>query len=63
MNGATKIVTLDNLKYYYELQMKATKALIELYHEGTTNCPNCGAPINDKECPFCGTNFMKWYKK
>lgn len=21
------------------------------------NCPNCGAPIRDIECPFCGTVF------
>lgn len=21
------------------------------------NCPNCGAPIRDTECPYCGTLF------
>ena len=21
------------------------------------NCPNCGAPIRDVECPYCGTLF------
>ena len=24
-----------------------------------TNCPNCGAPIEDGKCPYCGTSFMK----
>lgn len=19
------------------------------------NCPNCGAPVNGRECPYCGT--------
>lgn len=22
------------------------------------NCPNCGAPIRDVECPYCGTIFF-----
>lgn len=22
-----------------------------------TNCPNCGAPINEVVCPYCGTVF------
>ena len=22
-----------------------------------TNCPNCGAPINQTICPYCGTAF------
>lgn len=22
------------------------------------NCPNCGAPINDEQCPYCGTAFV-----
>ena len=57
-----KYLTLEGLKYYHELTMKSMKALIELYHEGTTSCPNCGAPIHGEECPYCGTNFMKWYE-
>lgn len=57
-----KMVDLEALKYYHELNMKATKALIELYHEGATNCVNCGAPIQSEKCPYCGTNFMKWYE-
>ena len=24
-----------------------------------TNCPNCGAPIEDGKCPYCGTSFIK----
>ena len=24
-----------------------------------TNCPNCGAPIEDGKCPYCGTKFLK----
>ena len=62
MSSVIKYVTLENLKYYHELQMKSIKALIELYHEGTTNCPNCGAAIHGEECAYCGTNFMKWYE-
>lgn len=23
------------------------------------NCPNCGAPIQEDECPYCGTAFTK----
>lgn len=22
------------------------------------NCPNCGAPITEERCPFCGTVFL-----
>ena len=22
-----------------------------------TNCPNCGAPITDTKCPYCGTIY------
>lgn len=25
---------------------------------GSLNCPNCGAPINEERCPFCGTLFI-----
>lgn len=24
------------------------------------NCPNCGAPISDDICPYCGTAFLDW---
>ena len=24
---------------------------------GKLNCPNCGAPITDTTCPFCGSVF------
>lgn len=23
-----------------------------------TNCPNCGAPIQGSQCPYCGTVFL-----
>lgn len=23
-----------------------------------TNCPNCGAPIDEGKCPYCGTSFL-----
>ena len=42
--------------------MKSMKALLELYHDGKTHCPNCGAPIQNEQCGYCGTNFMKWYE-
>lgn len=25
---------------------------------GSTNCPNCGAPIESERCPYCGTMFI-----
>lgn len=25
--------------------------------DGEFNCPNCGAPITDEKCPYCGTVF------
>lgn len=25
--------------------------------KGTYNCPNCGAPITDEKCSYCGTVF------
>ena len=24
------------------------------------NCPNCGAPITSKTCPYCGTTFINY---
>lgn len=24
----------------------------------TYNCPNCGAPINNEKCPYCGTAII-----
>ena len=24
-----------------------------------TNCPNCGAPISEGKCPYCGTSFLR----
>ena len=24
------------------------------------NCPNCGAPITSKTCPYCGTTFTNY---
>ena len=24
------------------------------------NCPNCGAPITSKICPYCGTTFINY---
>lgn len=57
-----KYLTLEGLKYYHELNMKSMKALLELYHDGSTHCPSCGAPIQNEQCGYCGTNFMKWYE-
>lgn len=25
---------------------------------GSTNCPNCGAPIDSERCPYCGSVFL-----
>ena len=27
------------------------------YSRDMYNCPNCGAPITEKKCPYCGTRF------
>ena len=27
----------------------------EMVNKMRHNCPNCGAPINSVECPYCGT--------
>ena len=29
-----------------------------VHKAGSLNCPNCGAPINEEKCPFCGTLFV-----
>lgn len=29
-----------------------------VHKAGSLNCPNCGAPINEEKCPYCGTLFV-----
>ena len=55
-------VSLDNLKQYHNLLIQYIDKRIDLAENGITNCPNCGAPITDKNCPYCGTNLIKWYE-
>ena len=55
-------MSVENLKQYHNLLMSHIKSLIELYKNGQTNCPNCGAPIISEECPYCGTNFVTWFE-
>ena len=31
--------------------------------ENKLNCPNCGAPIISKTCPYCGTTFINYIDK
>ena len=31
--------------------------------ENELNCPNCGAPITSKICPYCGTTFINYIDK
>ena len=57
-----KYMSLDNLKQYHNLMIKYIDQRIDLAEKGVTNCPNCGAPIYDKTCPYCGTNLIKWYE-
>ena len=26
----------------------------------TINCPNCGSPIQEDQCRFCGSVFLDW---
>ena len=56
-------VSYDNMLTILDLVMERTKLLIDLNKNGIINCPNCGAAITSEECPYCGTNFIKWYKK
>ena len=28
------------------------------YRKDSTNCPNCGAPIESDKCAYCGTIFV-----
>ena len=28
--------------------------------ENRLNCPNCGAPITSKTCPYCGTTVINY---
>ena len=58
-----KVVTFENLKYLYDKMIDYIDQRIELHEEGRTNCPNCGAIIRDKTCPYCDTNLVKWYKR
>ena len=29
-----------------------------LRRDEALNCPNCGAPISEEKCPYCGTLFV-----
>lgn len=58
-----KVVTFEVLKYFYDKMIDYIDQRIEFEHKGHTNCPNCGAIIVDKVCPYCGTNFIDWYKR
>ena len=55
-------MSLDNLKHYHNYLIEYIDKRIDLAEKGQTNCPNCGAIITDKICPYCGTNFIKWYE-
>lgn len=59
----SKLITLNQLEKVCHSLMEYTKKMIELHHEGQTNCPNCGAAITSDKCEYCGTEFMKWYEK
>jgi len=62
MSSLIKFLTLKNLKLYHNLLMEYIDKRIDLAQNGVTNCPNCGSPIKDKECPYCGTKLIKWYQ-
>lgn len=57
-----KTISLDNFRQYHNLLMQYIDKRIDLSQNGTTNCPNCGAVITDKQCSYCGTNLIKWYE-
>ena len=57
-----KYMSLNSLKIYHNKLIEYIDKRIDLAQNEVTNCPNCGAPIHDKECPFCGTHLIKWYE-
>lgn len=62
MSTKVKYVDLNGLKYYHNRLIEYIDKRIDLAQKGFINCPNCGAVISDKVCPYCGTNFIKWYE-
>lgn len=47
------------LPYTGEQVEKAIKLVLEGKAVLITNCPNCGAPLEDGECKYCGTKFKE----
>ena len=40
-----------------EEKVEAPKVEKKSFYIGVKRCPNCGAPITDKKCPYCQTQF------
>ena len=47
------------LPYTGEQVEKAIRLVLEGKAVLITNCPNCGAPLEDGECKYCGTKFKE----
>lgn len=54
-----KLVDIEALRYYDECVKKYINMKIDLKINKSTNCPNCGAPITDTKCEYCGTDFER----
>ena len=47
----------EGLKYFWKKVKTYIDIKTELAEKKQVNCPNCGAPITDTKCPYCGTSF------
>lgn len=52
-----KYIDLNGLEYFTKRIKEYIDVKVELTHNKTTNCPNCGAVITGMKCEYCGTNF------
>ena len=53
----TKYLDLKGLEYFMKRIKEYVDVKTELTYNKRTNCPNCGAPITEMKCEYCGTDF------
>ena len=52
-----QFLDINGLRYFTKLLKEYIDIKVELTHNRTTNCPNCGAMITGMKCEYCGTDF------
>lgn len=57
-----KTISITVLKVFYNLLIDYIDKRMDLVEKKNINCPDCGATIRSKTCPYCGTNLINWYK-